>query len=161
MLVTDGAATAAAVVPSDTEAGLRILTLVASPSGTTVTLPIEVEAGQPVVPAWDPKRIYLLGDQVSYRGSVYTALWWTRDQQPGASPWGPWAEVGKPVQCAVGTVSEWTDSWIYLGGEIVEYQGRLYQAKWWLRNSTPYDSMWAPGGISADASGKPRPWMRR
>lgn len=45
--VSDGTATATAVVPAGTPAGAHVLTLVAAPSGTTVTLPLVVEAGLP------------------------------------------------------------------------------------------------------------------
>ncbi|WP_118766273.1 ExeM/NucH family extracellular endonuclease [Cellulomonas rhizosphaerae] len=42
--VTDGNATVSVTIPADTSAGDHVLTLVASPSGTTVTLPLTVEA---------------------------------------------------------------------------------------------------------------------
>ena len=44
-------------------------------------------------PTWDPDEIYTEGDRVSYNGSTWEAQWWTRNQEPGASPWGPWEEV--------------------------------------------------------------------
>jgi len=44
--VSDGDADVAVTVPSSTAAGEHTLTLVAQPSGTTVTLPLTVEAGQ-------------------------------------------------------------------------------------------------------------------
>lgn len=44
--VTNGAATVAVTVPEGTPAGAHVLTLVASPSGTTVTLPLTVEEGR-------------------------------------------------------------------------------------------------------------------
>jgi len=46
--VVDGAAGAVATVPAATPAGTHVLTLVAAPSGTTVTLPLAVEAATPV-----------------------------------------------------------------------------------------------------------------
>lgn len=45
--VTGGAATATATIPAGTPAGAHTLALVASPSGTTVTFPVTVEAGLP------------------------------------------------------------------------------------------------------------------
>ncbi|GCE76773.1 ExeM/NucH family extracellular endonuclease [Cellulomonas biazotea] len=45
--VTGGAASVAVTVPAGTEPGERVLTLVAAPSGTTVTLPLTVEQGVP------------------------------------------------------------------------------------------------------------------
>nr|WP_307858304.1 ExeM/NucH family extracellular endonuclease [Cellulomonas fulva] len=43
--VTSGAATVTVTVPAQTSAGGHVLTLVAEPSGTTVTVPLVVEAG--------------------------------------------------------------------------------------------------------------------
>lgn len=45
--VTSGAAQVSVTVPSGTTGGAHVLTLVAAPSGTTVTLPITVEPGLP------------------------------------------------------------------------------------------------------------------
>ncbi|KQY20513.1 multifunctional nuclease/2',3'-cyclic-nucleotide 2'-phosphodiesterase/5'-nucleotidase/3'-nucleotidase [Cellulomonas sp. Root485] len=45
--VTNGAADVSVTIPEDTSAGAHTLTLVASPSLTTVTLPLTVEAGTP------------------------------------------------------------------------------------------------------------------
>ena len=113
------------------------------PGVTTVDTPITVVAPEPPAPPWDPNTVYDSGDEVWYEGAVYVAQWWTRNQVPGASPWGPWAEVGAEVECATGTYLAWTDSWIYTGGETVEYDGELFQAKWWTRNQAPGDR-WGP-----------------
>ncbi|WP_245528084.1 ExeM/NucH family extracellular endonuclease [Cellulomonas gilvus] len=45
--VTDGAATITSTVPAGTTAGEHVLTLVAAPSGTTVTIPLTVEEATP------------------------------------------------------------------------------------------------------------------
>jgi len=93
---------------------------------------------------WDRKAVYDTGDEVSYDGAVYVALWWTRGDQPGASPWGPWAEVGADVVCGDETYQAWTDSWVYTGGETVAHEGDLFRAKWWTRNQEPGASPWGP-----------------
>ncbi|MFD2840270.1 glycosyl hydrolase family 18 protein [Populibacterium corticicola] len=35
--------------------------------------------------AWNSSTVYTTGDQVIYGGETYTAAWWTRGQEPGAS----------------------------------------------------------------------------
>jgi len=87
--------------------------------------------------AWSPTAAYVAGDRVLHDGRVFQAQWWTRGQTPGASPWSAWAEAGTPVGCRAGSYASWTASWIYTGGEVVQYQGRLWQAKWWTRNQAP------------------------
>ncbi|HWK90661.1 MAG TPA: glycosyl hydrolase family 18 protein [Luteimicrobium sp.] len=44
--------------------------------------------------AWSSTTVYTGGQKVSYNGSVYQAKWWTLNEKPGASEWGPWALVG-------------------------------------------------------------------
>ncbi|PFG44772.1 5'-nucleotidase [Isoptericola jiangsuensis] len=39
---------------------------------------------------WTPSRVFVAGDVVEHEGVTYTAKWWTRNQEPGASKWGPW-----------------------------------------------------------------------
>jgi uncharacterized repeat protein (TIGR01451 family) len=97
-----------------------------------------------LAPAWDRKTVYLAGDEVSYDGAEYVALWRTRGEKPGASPWGPWAEVGADVVCGDETYQAWTRSWVYTGGEVVAHDGRLWEAKWWTRNQKPGATPWGP-----------------
>lgn len=103
----------------------------------------ETVNGVPATPAWDAGTTYGAGDLVLLGGRTFEALWWTRGQEPGASPWGPWAEVGEPVSCGGTTVASWTASRVYSGGETVAYDGQLFTAKWWTRNQTPSDR-WGP-----------------
>ncbi len=96
------------------------------------------------VPAWEAGTVYTAGDQVRHDGAVFTALWWTRDQRPGGTPWGPWAEVGAPVACAAGTDPAWTESWEYDGGETVAHDGHRWTARWYSRNQEPGSTPWGP-----------------
>ena len=87
--------------------------------------------------AWSPTAVYVAGDRVLHDGRVFQAQFWTQGQVPGASPWNAWAELGSTVGCRTGSYATWTASWVYTGGEVVQYQGRLWQAKWWTRNQAP------------------------
>ncbi|WP_418275030.1 carbohydrate-binding protein [Isoptericola jiangsuensis] len=39
---------------------------------------------------WTPSRVFVAGDLVVHDDVTYVAWWWTRNQVPGASAWGPW-----------------------------------------------------------------------
>nr|WP_240643845.1 ExeM/NucH family extracellular endonuclease [Antribacter gilvus] len=140
--VSAGAATVAVTVPEGTTAGEHTLLVTAAPSGTTVRVPLTVTA--PAFPEWDRRSVYTAGDRVTYEGTVFEALWWTRGARPGASAWGAWAEVGATVECASGTTTAWTDSWIYQGGDTVAHDGHLWTARWYTRNQEPGASKWGP-----------------
>ncbi|MFC4338019.1 lytic polysaccharide monooxygenase auxiliary activity family 9 protein [Salininema proteolyticum] len=44
---------------------------------------------------WSTDATYLGGDQVAFNGELYTAKWWTRGDEPGASgQWGVWESNG-------------------------------------------------------------------
>jgi len=110
-------------------------------TATAVAAPqVSASRAVTVVPAaWSPSAVYNTGDRVLYKGRIFQAQWWTQGQAPDASPWGAWAEFGTPVGCRSGSYTTWTASWTYTGGEVVHYQGRLWQAKWWTRNQAPGD----------------------
>ncbi|GAA1713834.1 hypothetical protein GCM10009809_07570 [Isoptericola hypogeus] len=100
----------------------------------------EAEAGPA---AWDTQATYTAGDRVSHDGAVWEATWWTRNQTPGASVWGPWQEI---AEAADGTVV-WTPSRIFVAGDVViTHDGRTYTARWWTRNQEPGDphGPWTP-----------------
>ncbi|WP_402372252.1 family 43 glycosylhydrolase [Isoptericola rhizosphaerae] len=46
------------------------------------------------VAVWTPSRIFTAGDVVVHDGETYTARWWTRNQEPASSAWGPWEVTG-------------------------------------------------------------------
>ncbi|MEK8228280.1 carbohydrate-binding protein [Oerskovia sp. M15] len=53
----------------------------------------EVAVDEQGTPLWTPSRVLTAGDVVVHDGSVWVARWWTRDQAPGSSPWGPFRAV--------------------------------------------------------------------
>lgn len=83
--------------------------------------------------AWNPETAYYASNRVSYNGRNFQAQWWTRNQVPGASPWGPWMEIGELVN----GIQTWTDSYVFDNGDYVYYDGRVYRARWWTRNQAP------------------------
>ncbi|WP_235869860.1 carbohydrate-binding protein [Veronia nyctiphanis] len=52
------------------------------------------ESDTPVCPApWDPTKVYVAGDLVTYEGSTYEAKWYNTNTAPGGQ-WGPWKLLG-------------------------------------------------------------------
>ncbi|WJK39622.1 carbohydrate-binding protein [Solwaraspora sp. WMMA2056] len=98
----------------------------------------------PAVPAWEASQVYTEGDLVHHAGRVHRAQWWTRNQTPGSSAWGAWAELGAHRDCAGDFHPEWTSSWIYTGGETVVHAGQLWTARWWTRNQQPAAAAGSP-----------------
>jgi uncharacterized repeat protein (TIGR01451 family) len=115
-----------------------------NPFDEPASVSADVEVTGIAAPAWDRKTGYQAGDEVSYDGAVYVALWWTRGDKPGKSAYGPWAEVGADVVCGDETYQAWTRSWVYTGGEVVAHDGHLWEAKWWTRNQEPGATPWGP-----------------
>ncbi|WP_284328567.1 carbohydrate-binding protein [Demequina litorisediminis] len=84
---------------------------------------------------------------MTFEGAVYTAQWWTRGEVPGSVAAGAWARVGALETCTAGDVTQWTASAVYVAGDRVVYDGRVYEAAWWTRGTVP-------GGASG-------PWQDR
>ncbi|ANC32378.1 carbohydrate-binding protein [Isoptericola dokdonensis] len=111
---------------------------------TVIDVLPEVSAGEPGPAAWYDTAVYVRGDVVQHDGVVYEARWWTRNQEPGAPGYGPWAEVG-PADAAP-AVAECAPAWdprtVYTGGEIVSFDGLNHRALWWTLRQEPGASVW-------------------
>ncbi|RPF23202.1 ExeM/NucH family extracellular endonuclease [Myceligenerans xiligouense] len=92
--VSDGGTAVGATVPAHTAAGEYLLHVVVEPSGTSIAMPVTVEAGAPSAPEWQPWKFYWWGDQVMYRGQRYEAQRPNIHWSPGFRWWGsPWELV--------------------------------------------------------------------
>ncbi|WP_286218520.1 carbohydrate-binding protein [Paraoerskovia sediminicola] len=94
---------------------------------------------EPAHPAWDASAVYLTGDLVTVGDRVFRASWWTQNQEPGLTAYGPWEEIATTDD---GT-AVWTASRVFVSGDVVEHDGATYRAKWWTRNQAPGDQ-WGP-----------------
>jgi len=93
------------------------------------------------LPRWSATQTFNTGDQVTYQGALWQALWWTQNKQSG-DPTGPWEELATaPDGTAI-----WTATRVFTKGDVVLYEGHRYQAKWWTRNQAPGDpnGPWQP-----------------
>ncbi|PFG42353.1 alpha-L-arabinofuranosidase [Isoptericola jiangsuensis] len=103
------------------------------PARSVTFLRLAEKPAEPTHPAWEAGTVYTAGDLVTFEGSTWLATWWTKNQEPGASPWGPWQEI---VEAADGT-AVWTPSRIFTAGDVVVHDGVRYTAQWWTRNQEP------------------------
>ncbi|MFM2587414.1 carbohydrate-binding protein [Vibrio sp. TBV020] len=79
-------------------------------------------------PQWSSSQTYVGGNTVSYKGFVWKAKYWTRNNQPDQSfAWELVSDVSLP----------WSSQRAYTGGDIVIYQGVKYQARWWTMGELP------------------------
>ncbi|MFF0725197.1 chitinase C-terminal domain-containing protein [Streptomyces sp. NPDC004134] len=52
------------------------------------------DPGTCIVPAWASATVYNSGTEVSHKGRVWRAKWWTQGQEPGTTgEWGVWQDV--------------------------------------------------------------------
>ncbi|WP_374016378.1 glycosyl hydrolase family 18 protein [Paenibacillus thiaminolyticus] len=86
---------------------------------------------------YDPKKVYLEGDSVIYKGEKYTAKWWVQGQAPDTSQ--AWQKELIPNED--GSV-DYVPGNVYVGGDLVRYEGKLYQAKWWTQSIPGSDDSW-------------------
>ncbi|WP_407318802.1 carbohydrate-binding protein [Isoptericola halotolerans] len=97
-------------------------------------------AAAPELSAWDAGTAYSAGDRVAFHGVAFEATWWTRDVEPGSSPWGSWQEIAETSD----GMAVWTESRIFTAGDVVEHDGARYEAQWWTRNQEPGGSKHGP-----------------
>ena len=107
-----------------------------------------------IVPNWSPDEVYRAGDRVRHNGSIWEVItgynhvgnW----EVPGQNshPRGPWMEEGRFHSEIDGyIVREWTRSWRYVSGDIVHYNGKIWQvvAGFPYLRDVPPSTDWGPG----------------
>ncbi|MFG5718152.1 carbohydrate-binding protein [Streptomyces murinus] len=65
---------------------------VTPPTGTPTPTPTPTPTS--CKPAWNSSTAYTGGTEVSYEQHNWKAKWWTQNEVPGASTWGPWQDEG-------------------------------------------------------------------
>jgi uncharacterized repeat protein (TIGR02543 family) len=65
-----------------------------SPYGAWAEIGVHSQCASGPVQQWTASWVYTGGETVEHNGKVWTAQWWTRNQEPGASPYGPWKQTG-------------------------------------------------------------------
>ncbi len=117
--------------------------------------PVEVVAIDPELspyPRWRETKAYEQGSKIVWQGRVYEAKWWSENEVPDApveNDWdSPWRYLGPLTQADVdlamaraaeetGTWPRWQSEAVYVAGDEVEHDERLYRASWWTQGDTP------------------------
>jgi len=110
------------------------------------------------VAAWDIKKVYVAGDQITYQGKTWTAKWWTLGEAPRGTDWDVWKVVGDassgggnnggsdngngnggstgptPENC---NATDWDRKKVYVNGDHATYSGSMWRAKWWTLGEVP------------------------
>merc|ERR1712137_1380307 len=89
-------------------------------------------------PTFVKSNVYVGGDYLVYEGKVYRAKWWTQNQTPdlgGAFAFERVCDTETEQVC--GGIPAWSNSIAYSGGALAEYEGKVYVAKWWIRQTPP------------------------
>ncbi|MFV2143548.1 fibronectin type III domain-containing protein [Isoptericola sp. G70] len=118
-----------------------------TPDAPRLAYTTDAEPGDVVVEvpdAWTADATYTAGDRVEHDGALFEALWWTKGEEPGSSPWGAWQEIGPAGEPAPECGAPWTATRIFTEGDQAVHDGTLWQAKWWTRNQEPGASPWGP-----------------
>ncbi|MFJ9561265.1 carbohydrate-binding protein [Streptomyces fuscichromogenes] len=61
---------------------------------TTTPTPTPTPTPTSCKTAWSATAVYTAGNEVSYNSHNWLAKWWTQNEVPGASQWGPWQDEG-------------------------------------------------------------------
>lgn len=101
-------------------------------------------------PIWYEAGIYLKGDKVVWRGNVYEARWWTKNELPDnpvlqywETPWqliGPVLPTDKPMEKLVlpkNLFPAWSGRTVYDAGDRVIFNEVIFRAKWWNQGESP------------------------
>ncbi|MCX3061638.1 carbohydrate-binding protein [Streptomyces beihaiensis] len=69
-----------------------------SPTPTATSTPTPTATPSPTggctAAAWDASAVYVKGDEVTYNGHAWKAKWWTQNETPTDTDWGPWTDEG-------------------------------------------------------------------
>ncbi|PYI65831.1 glycosyl hydrolase family 18 [Arthrobacter livingstonensis] len=122
----------------------------AAPQATARSTQVADNPATSPYPIWSDLAVYVAGDQIVWHGNVYLAKWWTQGDVPdnpvatdGTTPWqlvGPVLPGDKPapvVTVPAGTYPVWAQATVYLQGDRVMFDGRVFEAKWWTRDDSP------------------------
>jgi chitinase len=122
------------------------------PTTQPPTPPSSAPPGGCTAPAWSSSTAYTGGALVSYNAHTWKAQWWTQNETPGTAQ--VWVDQGA---CS-GTPSSpppggcppaWVSTTVYVGGNVVSYNGHKWTAKWWTQGDIPGNNgqgVWTDNG---------------
>ncbi|WP_374008481.1 RICIN domain-containing protein [Leifsonia sp. LS-T14] len=129
--LSGGSATIA--LPAGLAGGTHALTVGYQGNDSLAAASIPTTVTVTLANAWSPTAVYGAGDTVSFNGQVYTALWYSKGETPGASNTGAWQQIALTTDGQ----TQWTASRVFGAGDQVVYQGAVYLATWYARGEVP------------------------
>ncbi len=130
---------------------------VAGDTPAEALVPVPVVTDNPLTspyPIWSETRAYPAGERIVWHSNVYEAKFWTRGDVPDnpvlqgtATPWriiGPVLPDDRPapqLTAPEGTAPQWEPARVYRKGERVQFEGKVFEAKWWTQMNSPEASL--------------------
>lgn len=93
-----------------------------------------VNAAKIDVKSWNPNRVYKDGDKVTYTGYIWEAHWYTKGETP-ADTAAVWNRIGMLDETDGYPI--WTPEGVYREGNRVDYDGAVWEARWWTEGDEP------------------------
>jgi chitinase len=114
-------------------------------------------------PIWQSAAAYVTGYKVVWNGQIYQANYWSQNTPPDSttsSATSPWQLIGpvpagshapKPILLNKGYHAAWSPKAVYREGDIVEFDGHPFEARYYTHGDPPLnvlpanpDSPWQP-----------------
>ncbi|WP_295003135.1 glycosyl hydrolase family 18 protein [Sulfurimonas sp.] len=137
---------------------------------TEVTVEVEVEVDTNGVEIYNSLSTYQTGAQVSYKGVIYTSLWWTQGNTPGIASSNVWTSDKETTDQTnetdtttdtTTTINEidtatnleiWNPTRVYFANDKVISNSVVYTASWWTKGNIPGSEQWGPWKIDSSSS---------
>ncbi|NAW91084.1 MULTISPECIES: carbohydrate-binding protein [unclassified Vibrio] len=86
--------------------------------------------------SWDKDTAYSTGDIVNHNGESFVASHWSQGTAPEVNDisWDGWIHLDST------NVAMYAHEQAYVGGSVVNYNGDVYLAKWWVKGEYPSES---------------------
>ena len=98
----------------------------------SLSLPFATSAAE----MWDRETVYNAGDLVQHGGETFVSSHWNRGNEPEVNDisWDGWIHIDST------SIVSYEHQLAYKGGSIVNFEGDVYLAKWWVQGEYPSES---------------------
>jgi chitinase len=136
---------------------LRGTTIARNPAITGQPVPVQTSSGNDQAtspyPIWQSAAAYVTGYKVVWNGQIYQAGYWTQGTPPDSatsSAANPWQLIGpvpagshapKAILLNKQAHPAWSPTTVYRQGDIVEFGGLPFEARYYTRGSQPLKTL--------------------
>ncbi|UTV29686.1 carbohydrate-binding protein [Photobacterium atrarenae] len=98
----------------------------------SLSIPLVAHAMEP----WNKDTVYNSGDLVTHHGESFVSSHWTQGTEPVVNDisWDGWIHINAD------TIDNYEHETPYAGGSVVNFEGDIYLAKWWVQGEYPSKS---------------------